>query len=183
MPANTGLISVIPVHLQRLSRLRTVFNITREGKSEIIYFWYKMDEKMSKPEIVLIFDEECPVCRHYCRKVSIKENPGELKIINARIESDVIREITSRGLDMDQGMVLKSGNEFYSGGEALHRLALISSRTGLFNRLNYWIFKSRAISAWLYPVLVFLRNVLLKSLGKTKINNLRKIGNNNQEVG
>lgn len=137
---------------------------------------------MSKPEIVLIYDEECPVCRRYCRMVNIKENQGELKIINARIDSDIIREVTNRGLDMDQGMVLKSENEFYSGADALHKLALISTRTDLFNRLNYRIFKSRTISTWVYPVLIFLRNLLLKTLGKTKINNLRKVENNNQEI-
>ena len=81
-------------------------------------------------------------------------------------------EITSQGLDIDQGMVLKMGDQLYYGSDAIHALALIGSRSGVFNRLNYWIFKSKTVSSILYPILRFCRNLLLKILGKCKINNL-----------
>jgi len=88
-----------------------------------------------------------------------------------------MQEITARGLDIDQGMVLKMGDQLYYGADAIHALALISSRSGLFNKLNYWIFCSKRVSAWLYPILRSMRNLLLKILGKTKINNLGVSGN------
>jgi hypothetical protein len=50
---------------------------------------------------------------------------------------------------------------------------LIGSRSGMFNRFNYWMFKSQTRSAIFYPLLRFSRNQLLKILGKTKINNLK----------
>ena len=127
---------------------------------------------MSRPEILLIYDKECPACNAYCQIVRIRESVGDLKIIDAREQSDVLDEITDRGLDIDQGMVLKMGGQLYYGSDAIHALALISSRSGIFNRFNYWMFKSKAISSWLYPMLRFCRNLLLKILGKTKINNL-----------
>ncbi len=108
----------------------------------------------------------------YCQIVRIRESVGDLKIIDARKKSDVLDEITDRGLDIDQGMVLKMGDQLYFGSDAIHALALISSRSGIFNRFNYWMFKSKYISSWLYPMLRFCRNLLLKILGKTKINNL-----------
>jgi len=117
---------------------------------------------MSRPEILLVYDKECPVCNAYCQIVRIRETIGDLKIVDA----------TARGLDIDQGMVLKMGGQLYYGSDAMHALALISSRSGLLNRLNYWIFKSKSISSWLYPILRSFRNLLLKVLGKTKINNL-----------
>ena len=86
-------------------------------------------------------------------------------------------EITSRGHDIDQGMVLKMGGQLYYGSDALHALALIGSRSGILNRMNYWVFKSRTASAVLYPILRFFRNLLLKILRKTKINNLEIGGN------
>ena len=84
---------------------------------------------------------------------------------------------TVLGLDIDQGMVLKMGGVIYYGADAIHALALISSRSGVFNRLNYWLFKSKRVSAVLYPLLRFIRNLILKTLGKTKINNLNNAGN------
>ena len=83
-----------------------------------------------------------------------------------------MQEITAKGLDIDQGMVLKMGDQLFYGADAIHALALISSKSGLLNRLNYWMFKSKRVSAFLYPVLRACRNLLLKILGKTKINNL-----------
>ena len=127
---------------------------------------------MSRPEILLIYDKECPACNAYCQIVRIRESVGDLKIIDAREKSDVLDEITDRGLDIDQGMVLKMGDQLYYGSDAIHALALISSRSGIFNRFNFWMFKSKSISSWLYPMLRFCRNLLLKILGKTKINNL-----------
>ena len=127
---------------------------------------------MSRPEILLVYDKECPACNAYCQIIRIRETVGDLKIIDAREKSEVLDEITARGLDIDQGMVLKMEGQLYYGSDAMHALALISNRSGLLNRINYWIFKSKSVSSWLYPVLRLFRNLLLKLLGKTKINNL-----------
>ena len=132
---------------------------------------------MNKEGILLVYDKDCPACDNYCQVVRIRESIGELKIINARESSEVLEEITQLGLDIDQGMVLKMGGVIYYGADAIHALALISSRSGVFNKLNYWLFKSKRVSAVLYPVLRFFRNLLLKVLGKTKINNLNSSGN------
>ena len=127
---------------------------------------------MNTPEILLVYDEECPVCSTYCRMARIRESVGELRLINARDASAVMDEITVKGLDIDQGMVLKVENNLYYGSDAIHALSLMSSRSGIFNRINYWIFRSRNVSHVLYPVLRFFRNLLLMLLRKTKINNL-----------
>jgi len=132
---------------------------------------------MSQEEILLIYDKECPACDNYCQVVRIRESVGKLTIIDARQNSKVMEEVTKDGLDIDQGMVLKMGGQLYYGSDAIHALALISSKSGIFNRLNYWMFRSKRVSYVLYPVLRFLRNLLLRMLGKTKINNLGQSGN------
>jgi predicted DCC family thiol-disulfide oxidoreductase YuxK len=132
---------------------------------------------MAPEEILLVYDKECPACNNYCQVVRIRRDIGDLKLVDAREDSAVMREITARGLDIDQGMVLKMGGRLYYGSDAIHALALIGSRSGLFNRMNYWIFKSGTLSAILYPLLRSCRNLLLKLLGVTKINNLGKPGN------
>ncbi len=132
---------------------------------------------MNSSEILLVYDKECPACNRYCQIVRIREDIGILRIVDARENSEVLNEITDAGLDIDQGMVLKVGAELYYGPDAIHALAMMGSRSGVFNRFNYWVFKSETISRLIYPVLKFCRNVLLKILGKAKINNLSILDN------
>ncbi|WP_126454224.1 DCC1-like thiol-disulfide oxidoreductase family protein [Sulfuriflexus mobilis] len=131
---------------------------------------------MPDKEILLVYDKECPVCNNYCQRLRIREAAGELKLVDAREPGEIMDEITAYGLDIDQGMVLKMGDALYYGADAIHMLSLIGSPSGLFNRLNYWLFRSKAVSKTLYPVLRLFRNVLLKLLGRTKINNLQVDG-------
>ena len=132
---------------------------------------------MEREEILLVYDRECPACNAYCQVVNIRESVGDLRIVDARENSEVMEEITAQGLDIDQGMVLKMGGQLYYGADAIHALALIGGRSGIFNRMNYWMFKSKTASSIFYPILRFFRNLLLKILGKSKINNLNTKGN------
>ncbi len=127
---------------------------------------------MEGKEVLLVYDKECPVCEGYCRLIRINESVGKLRRVDAREPSAIMEEIRAAGLDIDQGMVLKRDGAIYYGAEAIRALALISSPSGLFNRLNSWAFRSKTRSRSLYPVLRFFRNLLLKCLGKTKVNNL-----------
>lgn len=131
----------------------------------------------STPQILLVYDAECPACDNYCRLVRIRESVGALVLVDARSQDPVLQEITARGWDIDQGMVLKLGGVLYYGADAIHALSLIGSPSGLFNRLNYWTFRSPGRSAVLYPILRSCRNGLLRLLRKTKINNLGLEGN------
>jgi predicted DCC family thiol-disulfide oxidoreductase YuxK len=133
---------------------------------------------VSEPaKVLLIYDKDCPACNAYCQVVRIRQSVGELVLINARDNSEIMQQITALGLDIDQGMVVKTGQSWYYGSDAIHMLSLLSSRSGVFNRLNYWLFKSPARAKYLYPVLRACRNLLLKLLGKHKINNLAIRGN------
>ena len=126
---------------------------------------------MSEP-ILLVYDKDCPACNAYSQLVRIRQSVGELQLVNAREDSVVMRELTARGLDIDQGMVLIMANSTYYGSDAIYMLSLLSSRSGIFNRLNYHLFKSRRVAKVLYPLLRGCRNVLLKLMRKRKINNL-----------
>ena len=128
-------------------------------------------------EILLVYDKECPACDTYCRLVEVQPSAGRLTLVNARDRTPVMDEITKAGLDIDQGMVVKMDGKIYYGSDAISALALISSRSGFFNRLSHYAFRSRTMAHLLYPPLRVCRNLLLKILGKTKINNLRVKGN------
>jgi predicted DCC family thiol-disulfide oxidoreductase YuxK len=123
-------------------------------------------------DILVVYDRQCPACDTYCRFVRVSPSAGSLRLVDARQATGVMKEITDAGLDIDQGMVVKMGGQLYYGSDAIHTLALLSTRSGLFNRLNHYVFRSQTLSRILYPALRACRNLLLKALRKTKINNL-----------
>jgi predicted DCC family thiol-disulfide oxidoreductase YuxK len=127
--------------------------------------------------ILLVYDKQCPACDFYCKLARIRADVGDLKLVDARDGGPVMAEITEAGLDIDQGMVLKVGSQLYYGADAIHALSLMSTRTGIFNRLTYWSFRSPRAAGIFYPALRAMRNLLLKLLGRTKINNLHIAGN------
>ena len=130
-------------------------------------------------EIFLVYDRECPACDFYCNLVRIRESVGSLVLIDAREPGSLMEEITEAGLDIDQGMVLIAGDRMYYGADAIHALSIMGTRSGIFNRVTYWCFKSKVVSGILYPILRAGRNLLLKILSKKKINNL-KLENNDR---
>ena len=132
---------------------------------------------MTEREVLLVYDNECPLCNAYCRAARIRAAAGNLRLVNAREPGAAMEEINRQGLDIDQGMVLVVDGVMYYGSDAIYALSLMSSASGLFNRLNYWIFRSQSRSRRLYPMLRSCRNLLLKVLRKTRINNLQLAGN------
>lgn len=127
---------------------------------------------MSEHNLVLVYDDDCPVCSNYVQMLRIRKSIGELKLVNARDGGALVDEITTKGINLDKGMVLIMGDKTYYNSDTIHALALISSPSSIANRFNYWIFKSKYRSNFLYPILRFLRGVLLTILGKKKLNNL-----------
>jgi predicted DCC family thiol-disulfide oxidoreductase YuxK len=124
------------------------------------------------PELLLIYDKQCPFCDRYARLVRIRASVGEVRLVDAREGGAAMDEVTAAGLDIDRGMVLKMGERLYYGAEAMQVLALLSTRSGDFNRLNYWLFRSKRVSALLYPLLRACRNLVLRLMGRNRIDNL-----------
>lgn len=135
------------------------------------------ESSANQADVLLVYDKQCPFCDNYCQLVRVRESTGKLVLVDARENSAILQEITAAGLDIDQGMVLKFQDRVYYGSEAMHVLSLLSTRSGIFNRVNFWVFRSRRLSRALYPIFRFFRNLFLKAKGVSKINNLDLPGN------
>jgi predicted DCC family thiol-disulfide oxidoreductase YuxK len=132
---------------------------------------------MTRPiDIEVVYDKECPVCEFYCNRIDVKESVGCLVRIDARADSEIMDDITALGLDIDEGMVVRIGDQLYYGSDAIHELALLSSDKGFVNFMARLTFGSRSMARMFYPFFRFVRNMLLKLLGKSRINNLREPG-------
>ena len=122
--------------------------------------------------IDIVYDKQCPACSAYCEMAQASGQPAPVNLIDARDESDLMAEITARGWDIDDGMVVRLQGSLYYGAEAIHELARRDTGRRLFNRINRLLFKHPRAARVLYPCLRSVRNLLLKLLGVGRINNL-----------
>src|ERR1700685_1118524 len=119
--------------------------------------------------LVLVYDGECPVCSSYVQYVRLKESVGRVTLVNARDGGPWVDRIRAAGLDLDEGMALYYAGRFYHGADCVHMLALLSTGSGPFNRIHSAIFRNARWSAFLYPILRFGRNLLLRLLGRKRL--------------
>jgi predicted DCC family thiol-disulfide oxidoreductase YuxK len=117
----------------------------------------------------LLYDGECPVCKNFVRRMRLQQQFGELRLLDARQPSEQRARAEAMGFDLNRGFVLFVGEEVYFADRAIQTLALMSSRSGLFNRLNYHIFRHPGLSRVLYPILASGRLLLLRLLGRSLI--------------
>lgn len=117
----------------------------------------------------LLYDGDCPFCSAYVSYVRLRETAGPMPLLNARSHPERVEEVRRRGLDLDTGMVLKLDERYYHGADCIHALALLTTPSGFFNRLNRIVFRSRTLSRVLYPVMRAGRNLTLRVLGRRQL--------------
>lgn len=120
-------------------------------------------------EAWLIYDGECPFCSAYVKYLRVQDSVGALHLVNARDGGPVVEQVKQAGADLDEGMVLKIGDRLYHGADCIHALALLSTPSNIFNRINGRIFRSPTMARHLYPILRAGRNAALRLLGRRKI--------------
>jgi len=119
--------------------------------------------------LILIYDGDCPFCSRYVRLMRVREAVGEMRLVDARDGGPEVEDVRGRGYVIDQGMVLIMNGHYYHGDECLHRLALLSTRQGWFNKFNHWLFRYQWLSRLSYPVLRTGRNTVLWLMGRKKL--------------
>lgn len=80
------------------------------GVSQVKRIWY-------------IYDGECPLCRSAASALRIKQDYGQLHLVNARESEahELVAAIKQLQLDLDEGMVIYDGEHVYHGKDALVR--------------------------------------------------------------
>jgi|CXWL01.1.fsa_nt_gi predicted DCC family thiol-disulfide oxidoreductase YuxK len=116
----------------------------------------------------LIYDEECFFCSNYVRLVNLKQSIGDITLVNAR-DAGVAEKFNIDLKYLNEGMLLiLNGNRYY-GAEAVHHIALLSTASGVFNKINATVFKYRFLSHLFYPLLKLGRKTYLFLAGKKEI--------------
>ena len=114
----------------------------------------------------LIYDGECPFCSRYVNMLRLREALSDFQLLDARGGGELVKSVSDRGYDLNDGMVLILDDEIHHGADCIHRLSLLTSGSSIFNRMNAAVFQSKKLSFLLYPTLRFGRNTTLKALGR-----------------
>lgn len=124
---------------------------------------------MNAQKLVIYYDGACPFCKNYVRILRIREAIGTIQLINLRDDSQSKTKLESMGIDLDEGMVANHNGKYYHGADCVQFLALLSSPSGVFNKMNKAILSNPTRANVLYPVMRSGRNTLLKLLGVSKL--------------
>ena len=133
------------------------------------------DPMPSPPPLAIVYDGDCPLCKTYLRMLRLRAL-GEVELIDARQDHPLVERLMASGVDLDEGMAVEIGDQRYLGDQAIHRLALMTSPSTTFNRLNHWILRSRTRSRLLYPILRTGRRILLFLLKRQSIAGNKSLG-------
>ncbi len=115
--------------------------------------------------MLIVYDGACPFCGAYVGLLRLREQVGEVELLNARDPDARIANYQQQGFDLDQGMLVVLGDAVHTGADAMQVLALCSTVSDWFNRCNAWIFASRLRARLLYPLLRAGRRIALLMLG------------------
>lgn len=128
----------------------------------------------SRGDVYFVYDGDCPICQTAARGLKIRKAVGNLHLIDARANKDnpVVKEVNEKGLNLDEGMVIKFNDVCYHGADALQIMALLGTNQGRFNRMNYLLFRSSVFAKICYPSMRGARNLAIRIKGVGKINNL-----------
>lgn len=114
------------------------------------------------PELVLYYDDDCPICKYYTMFLKIRKTH---KLIFKDIrQSDEIKQICENNkININDGMILiTEKNDVLQGELAVIYLKNIDMNTNIFYKFLF----SKYFIKFTYPVLKFLRFILLKLLKK-----------------
>jgi predicted DCC family thiol-disulfide oxidoreductase YuxK len=123
----------------------------------------------SDADMVVIYDGMCIFCASYVRLLHLRAAVGKVELIDARA-GDVAKLVAREfGLDLNKGMLVLYKGQYYYGPDAMTVLSMLTGRSGALNRVIAVIFRSRALSRTLYPLLRVGRRAALAVLGRPTI--------------
>ncbi|TXN06229.1 DUF393 domain-containing protein [Methylobacterium sp. WL64] len=124
---------------------------------------------MTDAALTVVYDGECPFCSNYVRLMALRRSVGTVALVDAREGGPVVEDLTRRGYDLDNGMVVRHGRTLYYGPDALVLLSTLSEDRGPIGRALSWLLRSPSRARLLYPMMKLGRRATLALLGRRLI--------------
>lgn len=128
-----------------------------------------MPDESDSNRLLVVYDGDCPFCANFVKFYAIRKNAGDVELINARERPALIHELRSRGMEINDGMIVLWRGHHYHGAEGMHLLSILGSEQGIFGMLNRLLFRNKNIATAVYPVLAAGRGVTLSLLRRKPI--------------
>jgi predicted DCC family thiol-disulfide oxidoreductase YuxK len=116
--------------------------------------------------VTIFYDGQCPFCSRYVALLRLREAVGPVGLVDLRADDVARAKLEAAGAALDQGMVVELDGRRLHGADAVHGLTLLSSPSGILNRLNAWLFASKPLARLVYPLLRAGRNATLLLLDR-----------------
>ena len=114
------------------------------------------------PEIVFIYDGECPFCNKFAELLELKSNLPEISIINGRKDIPRLESLYKQGYDLNNGAILIKGNKILHGANAINYICSeIKSPSDSLLQILAMTFSSRQCINLFFPVLIWSRRIIL----------------------
>ena len=121
-------------------------------------------------KIKLYYDEECPFCNEYSKYVELRKK-YDIKIFNARESIDKIKVFRNKGFDINDGMIIECESKIFQGSDAVKIIDKYIDKKRVLDQFISVIINLPGFKLLVYPIVKFLRIMILKLLGRNpKIN-------------
>tara|TARA_Y100000389_G_scaffold62197_1_gene58266 strand:- start:10842 stop:11219 length:378 start_codon:yes stop_codon:yes gene_type:complete len=121
-------------------------------------------------KIKLYYDEECPFCNEYSKYVELRKK-YDIKIFNARESIDKIKVFRNKGFDINDGMIIECESKIFQGSDAVKIIDKYIDKKRVLDQFISVIINLPGFKLLVYPIVKFLRIMILKLLGRnSKIN-------------
>ena len=117
----------------------------------------------------IYYDGDCPICARYVTFLRLNETVGPVDLVDLREADAAKAELLSQGFNVDNGMVLDIDGRRVGGADAMHNIALLSTPSTLFNKINKTIMSTKWLAFFLYPLLRAGRWLVLFFLGREQL--------------
>jgi predicted DCC family thiol-disulfide oxidoreductase YuxK len=128
-----------------------------------------MSDESDANRLLVVYDGDCPFCANFMKFYATQKNTGHVELINARKRPALVRELRSRGMEINDGMVILWRGHHYHGAEGMHLLSILGAERGVFGMVNRFLFRNKNIATAVYPVLAAGRGVTLSLLRRKPI--------------
>ena len=115
---------------------------------------------------IFIYDGECPFCNHFAELLEIKSEINNIKILDGRKNSTLMKSLLEKGYDLDKGAILMKDEDIFHGADAINSICKqIKKPSSSLLLLLSSVFKSNKRTKVLFPLLVRARRLALISKG------------------
>lgn len=114
----------------------------------------------------IIYDGDCPFCRRFYTMIQIRKMRPDIRLIDAREHPGIVTRLRADGIEINEEFILILDGVRYSGSAAFSKILELTNEK---QNTPIGVIARPGIARVLYPVLVKLRVLLLRIMGRPLI--------------